>query len=88
MFAGGRAGRVVPDVHHGRTLMVEGAAKLARKHRCDAIHAHLPPRLNWLVAVSRDRGYEQDAWRMCKPLPGGHPRCEETRTAAGARSRR
>ncbi len=68
--------------------LIEGAEKLARKHRCDAIHAHLPPRLNWLVAVSRDRGYEQDAWRMCKPLPRRERRPEKTRSGTGARSRR
>ncbi len=85
---------VVPDVHHGRTLMVEyftvdgvfasralgivlieGVETVAREHRCNAIHAHLPPRPNWLTALLCDRGYQHDAWRMCKPVPRGEPPC-------------
>ncbi len=50
--------------------------------------AKLLTKLNCLVAVSRDRGYEQDAWRMCKPLPRRERRPEKTRSGTGARSRR
>ena len=40
MFAGGRAGRAIPDVHHGRTLAVEyftvGGVLASRKRKAMA----------------------------------------------------
>lgn len=78
---------VVPDLHHGRTLVIgnfavlqmvarksladsllEAVHELARRHRCKAIHATVPPTSKWATAYFEDRGHAVEKLVLCQRL--------------------
>jgi len=78
---------VMPDLHHGRTLVVRNFAvlqmvarkrladsllevvdELARAHRCNAIHAYVPPASRWATAYFEERGHQVEKLILCQPL--------------------
>lgn len=78
---------VVPDLRHGRTLVIgnfavlqmvarksladsllEAVHELARRHRCKAIHATVPPTSKWATAYFEDRGHAVEKLVLCQRL--------------------
>ena len=42
--------------------------QLARRHRCDAIHAFIPEKSEWATAYFKDRGYKVEKLVLCQRL--------------------
>jgi hypothetical protein len=78
---------VMPDLLHGRALVVrnfavlqmvarksladsllEAVHKLAQAHRCNAIHAYVPPASRWATAYFEERGHQVEKLILCRPL--------------------